>query len=65
VLRVATNHPSSLVVLKRAIKVVFDIKHPLAKDNIDSRWPRNETPSLVLKEGSNVLFHGGSLVGVS
>lgn len=55
------NHPSGLVALKRAIRIVLDLKHPLIGDNIGSGPSRNEIPSLVLREGSNFL----SLVRIS
>jgi hypothetical protein len=54
-LGVTMNHPSGLVALKRAIRIVLDLKHPLIGDNIGSGRSRNEIPSLVLREGSNFL----------
>jgi hypothetical protein len=35
------------------------------RDNIGYGWLRNKIPSLVLKEGSNFLFHDGSPVRIS
>jgi hypothetical protein len=64
-LRITTNNPSSLVPLKRTIWIVLNLEHPLTGDDISARRSRNKIPSLILREGSNLLFHGGSPIWIS
>jgi hypothetical protein len=64
-LRITTDSPSILVPLKRAIGIVLNLEHPLTGDDISARRSRNEIPSLILREGSNLLFHGGSPIWIS
>jgi hypothetical protein len=64
-LRITTDNPSSLVSLKRAIGVVLNLEHPLTGDDISAKRSRNKIPCLILREGNNLLFHGGSPIWIS
>jgi hypothetical protein len=64
-LRITADNPSSLVPLKRTIGIVLNLEHPLTRDDISARRSRNKIPSLILREGSNLLFHGGSPIWIS
>lgn len=54
-----------LVALYSAIRFAFDLKDPLAPDNIHGWIKRNKSPCLVVSERINFLSHGMTPLRVS
>ena len=57
-LRKTPTDPTSLVTCKRAIRMKFVSKNPLAGDDIGTRWFGNERPGVVLKKSIEFVTHG-------
>jgi hypothetical protein len=53
----AVRHKTSLVALKRAIRVGLYLVHRLASDRSDMKWYRNKIPSASTLKSSNLLSH--------
>jgi hypothetical protein len=55
--------PTSLISIKRAIRLELVLEDPLADDNIGPRKPRNQVPCAIRQQGL-VLLHSVMPVGV-
>ena len=53
----STNHPSSLVALKRTIRAGLVVEHPLASDDIGMTGSRNKMPRAVALQGVKLFLH--------
>jgi hypothetical protein len=59
----AVEDPTSLVPIKRAIRLELVLEDTLASDDISPRRPRNQVPRVVRQQGL-VLLHGATPVGI-
>jgi hypothetical protein len=59
----APEDPTSLVPIKRAIRLELAFEDPLAGDDIGPRRPKNQVPRVVRQQGL-VLLHSVTPVGV-
>ena len=57
-LRKTPTEPTSLITCKRAIRMKFVLKDPLAGDDIGTWWFGNERPCIVLKKHVEFVAHG-------
>lgn len=63
-LRVTTDDPTSFVLGKRTIRVVFMFENPFSGDDIHTGGTRNKRPCAVLKEHVVLIFHSLTLMRV-
>jgi len=61
----SAKDPASFVSVQRAIGVELMLEYPFPSDHICLRRPRNEIPSVVVRQSSKLIFHGLTPVGIS
>jgi hypothetical protein len=61
----AANEPACLLLSKSTVGVVLMLEDPLLGDDVGTRRVRNKLPSAVVKEGLELISHGGSPIGIS
>jgi len=64
-LREPTDHPPGFIALEGSIRIELVAKYPFARDDMGTRWTRNQTPCVVCLKSAVLLFHGAVPVRIS